>query len=337
MLRSYLKEAFSSFHTGADAWQENEVTGGRCNAMLTRAIEHVVDETDTRIRAVPRYTQSLGEPVEKVFRLINTLVEDIPAPVTCRRSAYTQDDTVRALFAGPDHLQKVFSESENVRSYFHENAASDDCWALLCMQKEERTRTGMSQVSGRVVRDVLQTAVSFTDHQLMSPGVSEEDARCALKSCIFNSLLAHAKQEARSAVAGAAQQEARLKTLKNKLTLHDKADVTAGLVLENQIRSLEESLVNQPVRLMTPADHLTFVIRILEQPEQYVSEQRCRMRLNNTNVLLDINDDSGNEIELSEIKVASHSARVALLVQFPRSELLPTPDFSRMADIFLAN
>ena len=297
MLANVLKEAFSNFHAGFGAWNEESVSGGSCNTMLTRAIEHVVDETDTRIRAVPRYTQRLREPVEEVFQLVDDLVEGIPPPVSCRRSTYTQDDRVRALFAGPDHLQKVFSESENVRSYFDENAVNEDCWALLCMQKDESTRTGMAQVNGKVVRDVLQTVVSFTDHQLMSPGQSEEDARCALKSCIFNSLLAHSKLEARDAMRAEGQH----------------------------------------AHMMTPSDRLQFVINILEDPGQYVSEHRCRLRLNNTNVLLDSKDKSGYEIELSEITVASHKARVALLVKFPRTDLLPKPEFSRMADIFLAS
>lgn len=289
MLHSYIKEAFSSFHAGFGAWQEEDVTGGRCNAMLARAIEQVVDKTDTRIRAVPRYTQRLKGPVEQVFQLVDDLVERIPPPVSCRRSTYTQDDRIRALFAGPDQLQKVFSESDNVRSYFSDNGAIEDCWALLCMQKDESTRAGMAQINGKVVRDVLQTVVSFTDHQLMSPGSSEQDARCALKSCIFNSLLAHAKLEARG------------------------------------------------IHIMTPSDRLQFVINILEEPGQYVSERRCQMRLNNTNVLLDSKDNAGYEIELSEIKVASHKSRVALLVKFPRTDLLPKPEFSRMADIFLAS
>jgi hypothetical protein len=252
MLHSYIKEAFSSFHAGFGAWQEEDVTGGRCNAMLARAIEQVVDKTDTRIRAVPRYTQRLKGPVEQVFQLVDDLVERIPPPVSCRRSTYTQDDRIRALL-------------------------------------DESTRAGMAQINGKVVRDVLQTVVSFSDHQLMSPGSSEDDARCALKSCIFNSLLAHAKLEARS------------------------------------------------IHIMTPSDRLQFVINILEEPGQYVSERRCQMRLNNTNVLLDSKDNAGYEIELSEIKVASHKSRVALLVKFPRTDLLPKPEFSRMADIFLAS
>jgi hypothetical protein len=90
-------------------------------------------------------------------------------------------------------------------------------------------------------------------------------------------------------------------------------------------------------RLMMPSDYLDFVISILENPGQYVSQCRHKLRMINTNVLVDGNDGSCNTIELSEITVASHTARVALLVRFPRSELLPLPNISRMADIFLVN
>lgn len=338
MLREYLKEAFFSFHAGPGDWRDEDVTGGRCNAKLVRTIEHVVDETDTRIRAIPQYAERLKGPVEKVFHFVDTIVENIPPPISCRSSNYTQDATVRALFAGPDHLKKVFSESENIRAYFREHCDSDDCWALLCMAKEERRQPGMAVINDRVMKDVMQTSVNFTDHQFMSPGTSEQDARCALKSCIFNSLLAYARQEARSTVAAYEEQEARLRTLRQKAAVHDKSDHAGERELNNEILELERSLVGRPLRLMTPRDQLEFVISILENPEQYVSHNKRQIRLSNTNRLLDDGEESeGNCIHFSEISVASHPSRVALLVRFPRSDLLPTPDFSRMADIFLAN
>lgn len=336
MFSAYIKEAFASFHAGSDGWQEEPVTGGRCNAKLTRAIEHVVDETDSRIRAIPRYEQRLKGPVEKVFRFIDNVVEDIPPPTNCDPSNFTRNATVRALFTGPEHVKKVFSESENVRSFFKDNQSVDDCWALLCMEKEERRQPGMAMVNNHVMRDVYQTTINFSDHQLMSPGNSEDDARCALKSCIFNSLLVHAKHEARSSLARHARQEARLASLRRKLAADDRSDITATLEMENEKKELEKALMGQSRRLMTPTDHLEHVISILENPQQYVSESRHRITLNNTNVLLQ-DGDSGNELELSEITVASHAARVALLVRFPRADLLPAPDFSRMADVFLAN
>lgn len=336
MLRTFIKEAFASFHAGSEDWREESVTGGSCNAKLTRAIEHVIDETDSRIRAIPHYEQKLKGPVEKVFRFVDDVVEDIPPPINCDPSNFTRNATVRALFAGPDHLKKVFSESENVRTFFDSNQSVEDCWALLCMEKEERRKPGMALVNNQVMRDVYQTTINFSDHQLMSPGDSEEDARCALKSCIFNSLLVHAKQEARSSLAEQARQEARLAKLKRKLASHDRSDITATLELENEKNALEKSLVAQPRRLMTPTDNLEYVISILENPQQYVSESRHRMTLDNMNVLLE-EGDPGNQLELSEITVASHVARVALLVRFPRADLLAAPDFSRMADVFLAN
>jgi hypothetical protein len=274
--------------------------------------------------------------VEKVFRFIEDVVEDIPPPINCNPSNFTLDSTVRALFTGPDHVKKVFSESENVRSFFKDNQSVEDCWALLCMEKEERRQPGMAMVNNQVMRDVYQTTVNFSDHQIMSPGNSEEDARCALKSCIFNSLLVHAKHEARSSLADHARKEARLAKLKRKLASDDRSDITATLEIEIEKKALEKALIGLPRRLMTPTDHLEHVISILENPQQYVSETRHRMTLNNTNVLLE-DGDCGNELELSEITVASHTARVALLVRFPRNDMLPAPDFSRMADVFLAN
>ena len=338
MLRIHLKEAFSRFHHGDAAWREENITGGRCNAMLARAIEHVVDEIDSRIRFVPRYDQRLKEPVEKVFGLVDSLVEAIPRPLDCERAAYVRDNTVRALFAGPDQMQRIFSESGNVRAFFHDNPGQDRCWALLCMRREEHRQAGMAVIGDRVMRDVLQTVVSFTDHQLMSPGSSESDARSALKSCIFDSLLVHARLSSRQETQACMKHADRLRALQRRLARVDGNDPGARRVLEREIDSVRNEMTGDgPLRPPTPAENLERVIGILDNVEQYVRQKPCLLHIDNNNVLLDENDGSGHRIELSEITIASQPPRCALLVCFPRDELLPVPDFSRMADVFLAS
>jgi hypothetical protein len=52
------------------------------------------------------------------------------------------------------------------------------------------------------------------------------------------------------------------------------------------------------------------------------------MRLSRMAVKLDnCSDESGYELTLPEIHIASHAPRISTLVRFPREELLPEKDF----------
>jgi hypothetical protein len=185
-------------------------TAGRCAGNLDDMVEHVVDGSSSRLRAVPGYARSLRGPLASTFRYIDRMVEAIPGPLPCCRSAFSEDPRINAFFVSPQHIQEVFSQSREVRDLFDANPLAGECWALMCVRQQERTQIGMAMVDGQVRKDVLQTVVSFTDHQLHSPGTDEATARCALKCCMFNGLLAHIRRRANDALSRAADLEHRI-------------------------------------------------------------------------------------------------------------------------------
>lgn len=335
----FLEEVFRRFGGASASWADVDDKGHPCGVAVTQTVEHVVDETYGRLRAVPGYSRRLRGPVAATFSYVDQLADGMPGAMLCCRSAFMEDPRVNAFFVNPQHLQEVFSENVEVRELFDRHPDAEECWALLWMKREERKQLGMSLVGEAVQRDVMQTAVSFTDHQVVSPGRSEEEARRSLKCRIFNGLLAYIRNRASSVKTTASELEHRLKALRGRLKRSAEAEDVeeSRLTLQAQIKDLESQLVHQDLRLASLEDHLDFVVDVLENPAQYLSSCSCSIRLSRMGIKLEGDSpDAGYEVSLSEVRFAAKEPRVGALVRFPRSELLPRQDFLVKADFFLA-
>ncbi len=321
---------FSGFGTGSGSTH----AGRMDDALLDKTVQRVVDETYGRLRILPGYEQRLRGPVSEAFRYIDRLVEGLPPAINCCRSAYVSDPRVNAFFAGPDQIREIFSRSEEVRSLFDANLETDECWALLCMSKHERRQFGMALVNDDVRKDVLQTGVSFTDHQLVAPGITEMEARQGLKCCIFNSLLSYIRRRAKTAKENREGLENRRRSLKSRL--RHETDEDRASDMKARIAELERDLAGEELSLITLDDHLEFIALVLGNPSQYVSRTGETMHINRLGIKQDQGSiDAGNVITLAEIHVACHEPRIAALARFPRKELLPQHDYLKKADLFL--
>jgi len=281
----------------------------------------------------------LTGPVSLTFQYIDEMVEKTPVAFPCRRSAFVEDPRINAFFASAQHLQEVFSQSEEVRQVFEREPDADECWGLLCMRKEERTKLGMAAVDGAIRRDVLQTAVNFTDHQVVSPGTTESEARCALKCCIFKSLLADIRNKVTSARSRSGELETRLSALQGRLRRLDngrKTGATRSKLCE-EIAAVERELATVEPRLETNDDLLQYLTDELSNPGKFVRMQTRSLRLNRMGTRIEVgSSEPGYDLDVSEISVASREPRVSAMVRFPRAELLPKEDFLKKANLFLS-
>ncbi len=334
MLANFIQDAFRRI-SGLDAGTDLLHGLDMSEPDLDRMVEHVIDESYGRLRILPGYLERLRQPVAASFRYIDKLVEELPPPMDCCRSGYLSDARVNAFFSSPDQIAEVFSSSEEVRGLFDQEQAAERCWALVCMRKKESRRFGMELVGDQVRRDVMQTGVSFSDHQILSPAVSESGAKQGLKCCIFNSLLAYIRRRAKTAKENSLELENRLRSLRSQLK--DQQNAAERRELQLRITELEDGLGKQELSLITLDDHLEFIAQVLEHPEQYVSRQAENMRLSKMGVKVkDTDTGSGTEVPVAEIHVACHEPRVAALACFPREELTARQDYLKKADLFLA-
>jgi len=334
---TFLQEIFIRFGGAFLSWEEEDEGEPSCAGVLSEAVEYVVDQTYDRLRCLPGYSKRLRAPVAATFRYIDELVTGVPGAIPCCRSTFSDDPRVSAFFVDPRHLQEVFSQNAHVRDILDANPEAQECWALLCMRKDERQRFGVSLVGDSMQREVMQTAVSFTDHQVLAPGSSEADARRSLKCCIFKGLLGHIRKQADDAKTRVMKLEIRRKSLLGRLKKAvSEEDAESQEKLQAKIDELERELAQGTPRLVSLEDHLDFVVDVLGNPARYLSGCACSIKLSRLGIKLEGEPaDSGNEIPLYVIQVASHGPRVGALVRFPRTDLLPPQDFVRRADLFL--
>ena len=57
------------------------------------------------------------------------------------------------------------------------------------MNETEKTILGMELHNDIIRRDVMQTALSFSGHKIMSPASRETGVRTGIKQCIFDGLV----------------------------------------------------------------------------------------------------------------------------------------------------
>ena len=155
--------------------------------VINEALEHVVDSIEPKMRYFPGYKKILNKGVATSLAYISNLVDTIPGPLFISSRTFTTDPQVNAYFATVADTQAVFSNSTELRDFFEaqENAALEDVYALLCMDVEEKTVMGMDLHKDIIRRDAMQTALSFSEHKILSPATNEADVRKGIKQCIF--------------------------------------------------------------------------------------------------------------------------------------------------------
>jgi hypothetical protein len=329
MMISFLQEAFSRFGGGVAGPYGQAGSTQLDSGFLAQAVERVVDETYPRLRAVPGYKRRLEGAVTDAFFYIDELVERMP-----------ESSRVKAFFVNPRHMHEVFSQSKDVRDLFDANPQAEECCTRVCMRMEERQKFAVALSGDSVQREVMQTSVSFTDHQVYTPGESDTDARRALKCCIFNGILNYARDKLSEASSSDIERRKRLSILRSQLR---KADHRAMLEkqqtdLQMQIRDLEDAIKQAALRPSTLEDHLVHVADVLHNASQFVSADFQHLHLSHMGFkVAQESSVPAYELDIAEIRIATREPRVAALVRFPRNELLPKKDFLLQADSFFLN
>jgi hypothetical protein len=185
-MRDFLDKRFhglwNSYHLNR---QQKALRLGR-TAEVLNTMESVVDGTDSKIRLVPGYKKKLQNTIQSSLEFADDLVNQIPVSIEVSRNTFASDPYVNAFFTNVTDLQSIFSHSSEIQDYMEaSNDNSAQCCALLCMKRTEKTVMGMELSGNMLKRDVLQVAVSFSDHRIYSPAPSEPETRQGLKNCLF--------------------------------------------------------------------------------------------------------------------------------------------------------
>ena len=335
-MRHFLDNRFqglwNSYHLNR---QQKALSLGRTTEILN-TIENVVDGTDSKIRLVSGYKKKLQNSIQSSLEFADDLVNQIPASIEISRGTFATDPHVNAFFTNITDLQSIFSHSSEIHDYMEDIPVdSAQCCALLCMARTEKTVMGMELSGNMLKKDVLQVAVSFSDHRIYAPAPSEPETREGLKNCLFQGLVSNALErigqlrlashhlQTRHQMLHARQRHYQLKSRAVK-----QSDSTDNRVLQameetgRELGDIEEQLMNTP--RVTPQLALEQVADVFSKPDEFVRLRKSSLRLNKMGIK--ISDDSpqpGNLLNLTEVMIGNELPRVVTLATFPKSELLP--------------
>jgi len=320
--------------------QEKDLRRSR-TAEVFSTVENVVDGTDSKIRLVPGYKKKLQNIIQSSLEFADDLVDQIPEAIEVSGRTFASDPYVNAFFTNTTDLQSIFSHSSEIRDYMeatHDESGS--CCALLCMHRTEKTVMGMELSGSMLKRDVLQVAVSFSDHRIYSPAPSEPETRAGLKTCLFQGLVTNAlerivKLQLASHRLQSQRQmlQARLRRYRQK-TREVAQDPRTGSKIayaieetSQELGKIEEQMLHTP--LLTPQVALEQVMDVFSNPDDFIRIRKLPLSLNKMGIKINAaSPQPVNKLNLTEVIIGNELPRVVTLATFPRKELVARTVFS---------
>jgi len=301
------------------------------------ATEQVVDGIDPRLRLVPGYKRKLKGEVAAALAHIGDLVDQVPGPIDVSRMTFVRDPRVSALFATPDELQATFSCSPELRAFFAEvkNSEEDECYALLCANREEKSVLGTELAGDTVRREVFQTAINFHDHKILSPAANDRDVRDGIKHCIFDGLVTHALRHIYDIKTRRKDLEDQRRILHARLRARQaQGNGLSQLLAEahggddqsedikTKIAEAERTLERMPGSQGVLSFYLEEVRNIFARPEEFIRLNVACFRL--TDMGIKVNGDTpqpANTVCFSELEITNVMKRVVTVVRYARDDM----------------
>ena len=187
---------------------------------VREAVDLVVKLSHPNIHYVPHYRKMLMPAVELTLKYADELITQLSGPVPVKADSYDTDPFIRTVFSDDSQFRKFFSEHGVLKEFFQKAEASR-CCALLVMTHKEKKVFGIEMEGEIMKRDVLQTSIDFSDHQLVAPMVSEEETRKELALRALALLASHSLEEILSLIAWKKELETEKRILEVKLQIRN--------------------------------------------------------------------------------------------------------------------
>jgi hypothetical protein len=304
---------------------------------ILSAIEHVVDEINPKLRAVSRYRKKLRPAVERALAYSTEIVARVPGPVEVNRTAWSKDSQLRAFFTGVEDMRQVLSDNREVHDFFAGHAdAEQPCYALLSMERSERTVLGMEGSGDIIKRDVLQTSVSFKDRKVVEPDASELHLRQDLEQRAFEVLVAYVLERITGLLADRHSLNEQKLLLDMQLRLAQAKNASLSPLLEGSQNEGEpqdalqqrqqhttQAFEQANARLTTLDDYIDRITEVLGHPAEHFKANQIALRLSQMNIKRDDKSSApGHDLELTELSLGEEIRRILLIIRFPCDELL---------------
>ncbi|CAG4892214.1 hypothetical protein [Paraburkholderia saeva] len=324
---------------GADARQMKEIVERivRLNPQL-----RLVRECDARVAAAAR----------RAIDYLERLVAEMPAACEASADTWATDPHIHAFFAGPDDVCEAFSRSDELRTYFRDHPEADEVFAVLGMAIVEKRTFGVAQHGASVRSDVMQTTVSFSDHQVRGCSASEAALRREIVLRVVDQLALEgiARIEADESRRGALEQERAL--LRTRLALLERqgagmhalvgSEASCSPVdvarLQAQIDENDRALASLGLKTEALERELDVICEELSSPDAHFYVTKKTFRLDLLNVVVEEDDTRPAEnitFRIARLPARPDAMRAYAMVRFRRSNLLPARNTLPEAGRFL--
>ena len=297
-LRVFFQEQWEHLQQLLEARESNRLRHKAEAEKLSSAVESIVEGTDTRLSAIGGYHKRLRQSARELLDYIEGLVADMPPALQVSQAAYSGNSLVNTLFQNTETMHQLFSQSVPVQEFFRhpENRQQQEVFALLFLSRAEKDILG-SEIRGEIIlKDVPQTTVSFSGHQLIAPRATEEAARGALMKTLFESVTRQLKIEITRSRYGQTEEEK-----------------VAGAQ-------------NPRCNLNNPEVYIGMLVEQLSLPQKLLNLQDNLLRVSKMGIKLSLDSNvPSNKVRLYEVEVEGNESRVVTLVRYPRDELRTPP------------
>ncbi len=316
-------------------------------SLIQAAIERAIEGTDTRLRALAGYQKKLQARIEQAVDHIVALVESIPEAVELSAASFGANPLIHAMFCSVEHLHEVLGQMRVIRE-FRATHRGEDIHALLVVRRKERSVLGMALEGDTLRRDVLQTAVNFTDHRCIGVAATEPDTRWALKKRAFDYLVGKALARLVEVKRGKGELERQRLLLQRKLEAmragewgletfmanygHCTCDV---YTLEAEIDAIEVELGRCRGENLGLEESLGHVGAVLGDPKPWLDLRSLTLFLDRRGIKAEEQDTESRRLEFTELYSQDGERLLILLVRIPAGELPEPGDFLSKASYYL--
>ncbi|MBS1209733.1 MAG: hypothetical protein H6R19_2131 [Proteobacteria bacterium] len=278
--------------------------------LVEETIDYVVKMTDARLTLINHYRQRLTGPVTRSLQYLNALRTSLPPTHEVAPLSWSLDPTMRAFYGQPADLINSFAHCQPLHNYAATASPLDPVYAVLAMDIEEQQRFGVGMQGDMVVRDVAQSALSFSHHRLRLFARSETDLRRSIARRMLDELALIAldrMQDEQSQRRELAEHRnllaARLSTFAQRGAGAESFLGEAGAMVSDEessvlLRRLEEN-ETQLAALGCPTetlDHqLDYLAEVLAEPMRFIQMEYRQQYLDSMNMIVD--EHSGERIE----------------------------------------
>lgn len=306
---------------------------------ISELVERIM-KLHPQLRLARRSQARLAPAVATSLEYVGKLVDSVPAAREASATAWATDPCIHAFFASADDVASAISRSTELRMHFEQNPDLPEAYAVLGMEMTERHILGVGLEGETLRRDVPQTTVSFSDHQVRVCGRTDAELRVEIVWRLLDQLaleglarIAAAKTRRDLLARERALLKTRLQLLERqgagiRAVLGSDVAAESGELaqLQAQIEENERSLESLGLQEDALDRELDRVCEVFAEPERHIYVARKRLRLDRMNVVMEGKSAQvGEEIEFQIARIPTTPSRMRTfsLIRFARADLLP--------------